>query len=794
MLTRFFGSKEIKKKSTQDHLYHPIGVIRDGSPTKYSKKDMYKGVVFSCIDAIAESVSKASYATYVRDKDGELVHVPHPVIDLLKRPDPFFTGKDLFYLISSQLETHGNVFLFVERLGNKPTGLIPLDPDRTHIVKDAQGRVTGYVFKTASGKKVPLELDQVVPILKPNPFNPYRGISTLQMASAETEERLDSQNFNRVFFKNGAKLSGVLTTDEELSNEAYQRLKNEFRIQYEGSGNAHKNLILEGGLKYSPIAVSQKDMDFVAQRRISRDDILSIFRVPKAILAISDDVNRANAKEARAVFAESVIEPRMLLIFDKLNAFLLPLFKDKQLVELVFDSPVPEDTAAKLQWFDKGVDRWITRNEARQEMGKDPVENGDFLYINGTQAPITSEDPARSDTEEVVVEPEQEDEDDNPTAEKALNKLFKSMAVTKGVEDMADRLIATRENYIEEKKRAFSNKLKVHFAFLLRDIKKSFKTKDGTMAAFDAVVGNTNEWKALLADIILSFATDAAKEAANNVGSTYNMPVDFSLQNKDAIAWLREQAKKSSESVTNTTLDKARKVIADALENDKLSIEELKKLVAKELNTTVDYRIERIVRNELANAYAYGNRYAYKSSGIVEKTEWVTAEDDRVCPICYPNHGKIRAFDESFPSAHFHEPAHIMCRCVTVPIFDDPMPLDFHDSEVSKSVFNFDKLGDDLNGGAKSIFDHQFPDHKGFTDNFNWSIKKFAIDDVNVHVAGSVSKVDKFKSEMASGSKFPAIFAIKIGDDIEVIDGAHRFQALKELGATDIYLVLGKAK
>ncbi|RTK92487.1 MAG: phage portal protein [Rickettsiales bacterium] len=37
-------------------------------------------------------------------------------------------------------------------------------------------------------------------------------------------------------------------------------------------------------MEYKAINMSQKDMDYIEQRRLSRDEILAAFKVPKAIL------------------------------------------------------------------------------------------------------------------------------------------------------------------------------------------------------------------------------------------------------------------------------------------------------------------------------------------------------------------------------------------------------------------------------------------------------------------------------------------------------------------------------
>jgi len=56
---------------------------------------------------------------------------------------------------------------------------------------------------------------------------------------------------------------------------------------HQGGRNAHKLAILEGGGKFKEIGFKQTDMDFVALRKYSRDEIFAIFGIPKGVISAS---------------------------------------------------------------------------------------------------------------------------------------------------------------------------------------------------------------------------------------------------------------------------------------------------------------------------------------------------------------------------------------------------------------------------------------------------------------------------------------------------------------------------
>ena len=76
--------------------------------------------------------------------------------------------------------------------------------------------------------------------------------------------------------------------------------------------------------------------------------------------------------------------------------------------------------------------------------------------------------------------------------------------------------------------------------------------------------------------------------------------------------------------------------------------------------TKAQYRMEVIARTEVLRAHNQG-RIKFHDQVGVRKLEWMTMEDERVCPICGPLDGKV--FDTNrFPQ----QPAHPNCRCTSV--------------------------------------------------------------------------------------------------------------------------------
>jgi hypothetical protein len=114
-----------------------------------------------------------------------------------------------------------------------------------------------------------------------------------------------------------------------------------------------------------------------------------------------DDVNRATHESAMIEWKRITVKPDMDSIINTLNEFLVPEFGDSLL--LGYTDPIPEDREDKRDevsaLWPTGV---ITRNEARELMDYESVDDGD-VFFEPTTGTLT-------DTSGIKVDDEEQDE------------------------------------------------------------------------------------------------------------------------------------------------------------------------------------------------------------------------------------------------------------------------------------------------------------------------------------------------------------------------------------------------
>ncbi len=614
----------------------------------------YKGWVYSCVNAISEEVATIDLHLQRLTSDGWSEIPEHLALSTLADVNPFMSSSDLLIATQSFLELEGNAFWYLPRgsVTRKPAEIWLLDPTKTYVVKSATEFIGGYVYKNEKGEDVPFKREEIIHFKRFNPQNKYRGMGTVQAAAMAIDIDTYSATWNRNFFFNSAMPSATLETTGTLTAEQYNRVKAEWDSRYKGVDNAHKLAILQGGLHFNPISLSQKDMEFLEQRKMSRDEILGIFRVPKTILGITDDVNRANAEATEYVFSKRVIKTRMEFIVDRLNEFYIEMFgEDQKKLRFTYTDPVPKNRELVLQANETGIRAgYLTINEVREQEGKQPVSGGDEIYLPLNLTPIGSV------------------QEDSQNSQKKVQKVISLVKSTDA--DRVEKRVRFIQSEIKNRQGDYRETLLLIKNFLVRRVKQSKKTikKDPTEDILRTVFDSFEDTFVPLTGKLNKNALEAAflfggKQALSQLETD----VSFDLQNPRADEWLKTNALDHAKSIVSTLKDEAKTRILAGLKEG-LGSEDIASNLSDFFDSQSSWRALRIARTEVIGGYAEGSIEGYRQSGVVSMKRWITAEDDKVDDSCSQNEadGPI-SLGASFSSGDDAPPLHPNCRCVIAP-------------------------------------------------------------------------------------------------------------------------------
>lgn len=647
LLDRFF------KKGFNNAIFSFMLGTSAPQMTEEEYNKAYRGVVYACVNAIADFFAHVDIHLVQKKPDGTRVIIDtHPAMQLLNKVNPVMSSTDLKRETMSFLEINGNHFWYIVRSASgTPVELWPLDPSRITINKGTLRPIDGYTYRNAKGENVSFKFEEVLQFKRFNPKDQYRGMGTIEAAALQIDIDTYSAEWNRNFFFNSARPDTVLKTDAKLDKDVFERVKKQWNQEYGGVNNAHKTAILEGGLDVKFLNMSQKDMDFLEQRKFSRDEILSIFRVPKSIIGIVEDVNRANAEASEYVFAKWVMKPKVQLFIDVLNEMYLPMFGlDTSQYEFTFDDFVPENEEIEIKKFQTGIQSgYYTINEVRAEEDLPPIEGGDVAYIpiNYTPlgAPIT---PQKS--------------------YKLNSSVIRKGFVTKAFIDKRVNFIKTT---IRSKQRIYKDIYLEQKAVILKELttgKKSVIKKGDEKDILKAIYNilDTQAFKKFV-DENKSTYEEVIQQAGTEAINQLDVDQTFNLKNPRATGWMEKHSLDNATSIVGTLKDKVGNIVT-ARFADGGTVDQIRDDISGFFDSESSWRAMRIARTEVISSYAEGSLEGYRQSEVVKMKKWLTAGDGNVDPECEMNEadGAI-ALSDTFSSGDDAPPLHPNCRCVLAP-------------------------------------------------------------------------------------------------------------------------------
>lgn len=379
---------DVKENRADKVNYRAIGQTKYGSgqpPQIYdSALSAVKRfpIVYGCVTAISDAISALDVKVYEVD-GGEKTEVTgdHPFYTIFSQPNPHQGSFEFLEELSQQLDIFGNVFITKENVAGS-IELYLLNPKYVAIIPDPKKKVKEYRYYI-NGQVVKYKAEEIIHIRYTDLDDPYFGMPPLNVASNILGFEDARLAFANQFFVNGAIPAGVLETDQNLGDSLLKKLRGEWSGLHQGVGNSHKVAILQGGLKYRPIASPLKDLNFDGLKRLTKEDILTIYKVPESVLGSQEGTGSKEGKDALTTFWRGCIVPRLKRLESALNRGLLSdvfgegtttfEFNLKEVVAL------QEDKKEQADYLEKMVGCSVmTPNEARAVLGLPRIEGDEY--------------------------------------------------------------------------------------------------------------------------------------------------------------------------------------------------------------------------------------------------------------------------------------------------------------------------------------------------------------------------------------------------------------------------------
>jgi hypothetical protein len=237
----------------------------------------------------------------------------------------------------------GELWFVVTKFAGIPVQLWPVRPDRMFPIPSATKMIAGYVYRGPDGEEVPLDTSDVITSFSPDSMDWTRGMGPLGALSRDLAQNDAQSAWQAAHFRNSAQPGGIITIGRRLQDIEWDSLMERWRANHQGVTNAGRIAVLEEG-EFTPLSHTQRDMQFVESKQLTRDAIFDAYGFPKFGLGDVDDVNRASATALKAFMAETLTIPRLEDWKALLNGQYLPMFgRAWQGYEFHYRNPVPAD-------------------------------------------------------------------------------------------------------------------------------------------------------------------------------------------------------------------------------------------------------------------------------------------------------------------------------------------------------------------------------------------------------------------------------------------------------------------
>jgi HK97 family phage portal protein len=602
-----------------DSLSSSFGaVIRNyGKKVEFRPNEQLRGITYKAIDKVGLSLSV--YQPIVLRKDNK-EYINHPLYNLFNNPNSKLNASDFIHLYGMLFEIYGETFWYLVRGENtrKIKEIYLLNPLNMRLeVED--GELLGYTLIKDNGEHIPLEVDEVIHDKRPNPFNPWRGMSVMERASTYIDTEIVTSTFTLNYMRNNASPSGIVTLPK-MSRENFKQFTQQWRENYEGPENAGKTaFIRDAEANFKAVGATLKDVDQEITRKMAKNDVLMMLEVPKELLGLSDGgaLGRNAIEAITYVYSKEKIEPIMRRLDRIYQTIVKDSFTSSGEVKVTHTSPIQEDKEHKLSMYDKGVGRWITPNEIRAEMGLEARTDGNTLtVVSQTTVPSTP----------------------NKAKKVVLKKISKSEKMKKLNQEQEE----FRKNIVENSD-LYTSKLKSTLTRFFNEQENQVVGKIETKSkAFEEwlfeIKEESEELALLLVPIILELMEVQAEDVANFITGEL---LTISPEMKKTV---EANILKLAGEINQDTITKLQGTLTEGQSKGE-SLIKLKKRVEEVYGDAKGYRAERIARTESLKTSNETAELVYKENGFTE-VRWFI--NPGACQFCKIYADRVKSIGSAF--------------------------------------------------------------------------------------------------------------------------------------------------
>jgi len=336
-------------------------------------------VLQNCVSLLAESVAQLPLELYRRTADGgREAATEHSLYPVLKHtPNGWQTTFEYREISQMAAGLRGNSYSYIERdkRGNV-VALYPLDPTKITVLK---GPDLQPFYRFEGADPMPQRMIHHVRWLS---LDGYLGISPIINHANSIGYALALSEFSAKSFLHGSALSGVLERPAgapALKDESVlQNIANKWTEKFGGSGNAGKVAVLQEGMTFKPLTVSNVDAELINALRLSDSDIARIYKMPLPMIGSMEGATYNNVENLQIAFVVYALMPWLKRHEQAMQRDLLnPSERNDYYIEFNISGLLRGNQSARYAAYAVGRQwGWLSINDIRRFENMPPVDGG----------------------------------------------------------------------------------------------------------------------------------------------------------------------------------------------------------------------------------------------------------------------------------------------------------------------------------------------------------------------------------------------------------------------------------
>jgi HK97 family phage portal protein len=309
-----FTRKSEQRSMTIDEFMAMAGIPNTGSGEYVSAGTAESlPAVMNAISVISEAVATMPCFLYqVRHLNGQEEREwlsNHPVDFLLnEQPNEVQTAYQFKRTMMRHCLLNGNAYAVITwGSDGQPKSLYPYAPGS--VVPERIGeRKYRYTITEPYTGNVRVYLQEEILHLRYATDDGFLGRSPISVCREALGLGLAQQRHGASIMKDGMMASGIVKAKEWLDSTKGKQALDALE-RYKGARNAGKTPILEGGMEYEQLGMSNQDAEWLASRRFTIEDIARMFNVSPIFLQEYSNSTYSNFSEASRAFATMTMRP-----------------------------------------------------------------------------------------------------------------------------------------------------------------------------------------------------------------------------------------------------------------------------------------------------------------------------------------------------------------------------------------------------------------------------------------------------------------------------------------------------